>query len=185
MARDGENGMEFESRERLIIEPLPGYEPEIGLLLAVMDEGRQRTKQALAGLSEGALNATPGPGGNSIGTILYHLAAIEADWLYSEILEQPFPPDAAALFPRNVRDDEGRLTTIETEDLDSLIARLDAVRVLLRDGLRGMSLQEFRRVRVLPDYDVTPDYVLHHLMQHEAEHRGEIAMLRVLTRWDA
>jgi uncharacterized damage-inducible protein DinB len=48
-----------------------------------------------------------------------------------------------------------------------------------------MSLQEFRRVRVLPDYDVTPDYVLHHLMQHEAEHRGEIAMLRVLTRWDA
>jgi uncharacterized damage-inducible protein DinB len=36
----------------------------------------------------------------------------------------------------------------------------------------------FRRVRRLSDCDVTPEWVIHHLMQHEAEHRGEIAALR-------
>jgi uncharacterized damage-inducible protein DinB len=36
-------------------------------------------------------------------------------------------------------------------------------------------------VRVLPEYDVAPGFVLHHLMQHEAEHRGEIGMLRALA----
>jgi hypothetical protein len=30
----------------------------------------------------------------------------------------------------------------------------------------------------MPDYEVTPEWVLHHLCQHEAEHRAEIAALR-------
>lgn len=37
---------------------------------------------------------------------------------------------------------------------------------------------EFRRVRSLPYYDVAPEWVLHHLMQHEAEHRSQIGSLR-------
>jgi uncharacterized damage-inducible protein DinB len=41
-----------------------------------------------------------------------------------------------------------------------------------------MTLQDFRRPRQLPEYDVTPEWILHHLMQHEAEHRGEMGILR-------
>jgi uncharacterized damage-inducible protein DinB len=41
-----------------------------------------------------------------------------------------------------------------------------------------MDLAEFRRVRALPAYDVTPEWVLHHLMQHEAEHRSQIGAVR-------
>ena len=41
-----------------------------------------------------------------------------------------------------------------------------------------MSLEDFRRARVLEAYDVTPEWVLHHLCQHEAEHRDEIIALR-------
>jgi uncharacterized damage-inducible protein DinB len=29
-----------------------------------------------------------------------------------------------------------------------------------------------------PPYDVTPEWVLHHLMQHEAEHRSQIGAPR-------
>jgi uncharacterized damage-inducible protein DinB len=35
-------------------------------------------------------------------------------------------------------------------------------------------------VHTLADYETTPEWVLHHLMQHEAEHRGQIGELR---RW--
>jgi uncharacterized damage-inducible protein DinB len=35
-------------------------------------------------------------------------------------------------------------------------------------------MDEFRRPRHLEQYDVTPQWVLHHLIQHEAEHRGQI-----------
>ncbi len=52
--------------------------------------------------------------------------------------------------------------------------RLDAVRQLLLAAFRGMSLDEYRRPRHLEQYDVSPQWVLHHLIQHEAEHRGQI-----------
>jgi hypothetical protein len=44
------------------------------------------------------------------------------------------------------------------------IDRLDAVRVIFLIALRGMTVDEFRRVRRLSDYDVTPEWVIHYLM---------------------
>lgn len=170
-----------DARERLTIDPLPGYDPQVGLALAMLEETRQRTRAHLDGLADADLDWAPAPGCNSIATVLYHLAVIEADWLYTEILETAYPPEAAALFPRDVRDADDLLTAAKGETLAQLTARLDAVRGRFLDALRGMSAAEFRRVRSLPDYDVTPEYVLHHLMQHEAEHRGEMGVLRVLA----
>ncbi len=42
--------MTNETRERLTIDELPGYEPEIGLALAMLEETRRRTKAMLAGI---------------------------------------------------------------------------------------------------------------------------------------
>ena len=49
-------------------------------------------------------------------------------------------------------------------------------------SLQGMSIEEFRRVRSFTDYQVTPEWVIQHLMQHEAEHRGQIMTIR--EAWD-
>jgi len=44
-----------------------------------------------------------------------------------------------------------------------------------------MSLEEFRRPRSFPQYRVTAEWVLHQLIQHEVEHRGQIQLLRSLA----
>jgi uncharacterized damage-inducible protein DinB len=169
------------TKQRLVVEILPGCEPEIGRLLWMLEETRRRTKEGIAGLSDAALEWASAPAENSIATLLYHIAAIEADWLYVEVLEeQSFPSEVVALFPEDVRDEHGRLTAIRGANLASSLDRLDAVRSRLLEVCRGLSLAEFRRVRDLPDYGVTPEWVLHHLMQHEAEHRGQIGVLREL-----
>lgn len=72
------------------------------------------------------------------------------------------------------RDDEGRLTEFRSESLESHLSRLTAIRERFLDAMRTMSSDDFNRSRSLPDYDVSPSWVLHHLGQHEAEHRGEI-----------
>jgi uncharacterized damage-inducible protein DinB len=120
----------------------------------------------------------PPDGESSIGTILYHVADIEADWLYVEVLEQSLPPEVAALFPYPTRDQEGHLTQVQGFSLEEHLRRLETVRALLLDVFQQMDLPEFRRVRSLEYYDVTPEWVLHHLMQHEAEHRSQIGALR-------
>jgi uncharacterized damage-inducible protein DinB len=66
------------------------------------------------------------------------------------------------------------LIHVPGEALATHMQRLDAVRQHLLDGFRDMALDEFRRPRHLEQYDVTPQWVLHHLIQHEAEHRGQM-----------
>ena len=58
------------------------------------------------------------------------------------------------------------------------IDRLAAVRAWVLERLRTMTNDDFHRVRSLEPYDVAPDWCLHHILQHEAEHRSHVALLR-------
>ena len=94
------------------------------------------------------------------------------------MLEQSLPPEVAALFPYPTRDEQGHLTQVLGFTFEQHLSQLETVRGRLLGVYQQMALPEFRRVRSLPNYDVTPEYVLHHLMQHKAEHRGQLGTLR-------
>lgn len=159
-------------RETLVAGELAGYPPEIGAALWRLEDTRDRTLRLLREMpAEYVDRETPG---NSIGTILYHLALIELDWLYSEILEEPIPGEFETSFPADDRDQAGVLTFVRGQTLEQHLSRLNSVRETLLDRLRGMSSDDFHRPRSLPNYEVSPAWVLHHLAQHEAEHRGEL-----------
>ena len=115
-------------------------------------------------------------------TLLYHIAAIEIDWLYNEVLMQDWPPGFETLFPHPVRDDQGRLFVITGLSLTDHLDRLEKTRGYVLNTFREMTLDDFRRPRHLPDYEVTPEWVLHHLAQHESEHRGEMQTVYTLAQ---
>jgi uncharacterized damage-inducible protein DinB len=148
----------------------------VGPWLWALEDSRRRTLEVLAATAEADIDQ-PGPDGTSMGTLLYHVAAIEASWLYEEIVERPLPPEIEALFPHPVRDATGRLQSVTGEPLGLHLRRLSRVRAALREVVGGLSGDDLQRVRRLPAYDVSPGWVLHHLLQHEAEHRGALAAL--------
>lgn len=166
---------------RFDVEPLEGYEPEVGRALWALQNCRSRTLKMLAGLSPNALNAPPPVGKNTISAILYHIADAEAWWIYEHYLQQPYPPDLAALFPEKDRDENGNLLTPEGETLYAHLDRLSRVRQLLLDTFRGATVDEFRRIRAVEEPNAVLESsggaILNHLGQHEAEHRGEIGMI--------
>jgi uncharacterized damage-inducible protein DinB len=170
--------MSFRDLKYLIIDPTLHPAPAIGVWLWALGDARRRTFVQLHDLPAEAIDWHPADSAQSIGSILYHLALIEADWLCTEVLEQPLPDQLAALFPYDARDQHGLLTSIKGITLDQYLARLNTVRQYLVASYHALDLANFRRVRHLPDYDVTPEWVLHHLTQHEAEHRSEIGALR-------
>jgi uncharacterized damage-inducible protein DinB len=172
--------MTEETPMRLIVDIAATNDPEIGRWIWALEDTRRETLLSLKGLDQLVLDWTPPQGGNSIASLLYHIAAIELDWLYAEVLQapEPWPASVTALFSEEVRDVQGRLSEIRGEPLADHVHRLDVVRSSLLEAFRDMTLQEFRRARSLPDYDVTPEWVLHHLIQHEAEHRGHIQLQR-------
>lgn len=171
--------MENRSQEVVLADTSLNPEPEIARWLWALQDTRRRTMKQLAGIAQAAIDWLPPRQTSTIGTILYHTGLIEADWLYTEVLEQDYAPDIVALFPYDDRDTQGHLTHVQGMTLEQHLERLDFVRQRLLREFQPMSLQEFRRIRRLPSYDVTPEWVLHHLMQHEAEHRSEIGALRI------
>ena len=168
------------SRRKNIVEAQLSAEPEIGRWLWAIQDARQRTMEdEIEHVTPAMIDWLPADNESSIGSVLYHIAGIEADWLYVEVLEQEtFPSKVDALFPYPIRDEQGRLTQVQGLSLAEHLSRLEIVRGLLLDVYQQMGLSDFGRVRSFEHYDVTPEWVLHHLMQHEAEHRSQIGSLR-------
>jgi uncharacterized damage-inducible protein DinB len=160
--------------EQLRIEPLRAVDPEIGRALRRLEGARGRLNETLAKLDPEWLDWEPYPSGNSVGTLLYHIAAIEIEWLYCVVVVQEFSAEANALVPHPIRDETGRLSPVGGVSLPNHLQRLDAARQLLLDVYADLTLADFRRARQLPQYHVTPEWVLYHLTQHETEHRGQI-----------
>jgi uncharacterized damage-inducible protein DinB len=165
-------------RERLTLEP-PGPEPEVGRWLAAMEDARRDTLRELDRVTPEMIDWRPDAPINSIGALLYHIALIEADWLLDDIQGRDALPDwASELLPFTDRDDDGRLTRVDGQPLHQHLDRLARIRTFLVDELRAMPPDELHAPRARPRYDVSPAWVLHHLLQHEAEHRSHIAWLR-------
>ncbi len=174
--------MSVPGREVLSLDPIADA-PEVGRWLSALEDARRDTLKELDGVSDGMLDERPAGSENTIGTLLYHIALVEADWLLSDIEGPesglPWPND---LLPFEDRDTEGTLTKVRGESVETHLERLRAVRTTLLDRLRGMSVEDFHRLRPRERWDVTPAWVLHHLLQHEAEHRAQIAWLREAQR---
>lgn len=165
------------AKEQLVITPLPATAAEVGRWLGVLADTRTRTLEQLDALGQEELD-WPVEGGNAIGTLLAHIAAIEMDWLYSEVLEQEIPSHVLALLPEDVRDAQGNLWVVAGLPLDEHLRRLAATREIFVAALQRLTPDDFYRARSLPQYDVTPEWVMHHLSHHEAGHLSDIMAVR-------
>lgn len=164
----------------LQIEPktIPCTEPRIATYLAMLEDCRRDTKTTVQDMDEESLAWRLAERDSSTSDLLYHIAFVEADWLYAEVLQESVPRKLAEYLPHEDRDAAGRLNHAAGETLESLVSRLDAVRVNLMTTYGSMDYADFRRLRRLPKYEVSPEWVIYHLLEHEAEHRGQIRLLK-------
>jgi len=178
----------------LHVEPLPGYEPEMGRCFWALEAVRRRTLTLVEGVDQPTLD-WEGPDGreDSIGSLLYHIASSEMRWLFQDILQQDFPLFANA--DVRYRDDHGKLTRVLGVPLADHLACLHRSREFLLETCRTMSLAEWRRSRRPAnrrDYEVTPEWIIFHLVEHEAGHAFQISALKARAtrllvsrkRWD-
>lgn len=171
-----------ETKDRLAAQPLAGYAAPLATALWRLQDGRARTLKALQTVSEAEVDWLAPGLQNRIGTLLYHIAAIEIDWLHEEILQQAWTAEIEALFPYPVRDADGQLHPVLQLPLSAHLERLEQTRAYFLKSLQAVSEADYQRLREFPRYDVSPEWILHHLAQHEAEHRGEILTIRTLYK---
>ncbi len=163
-------------RDRLVLDPVAD-DPEIGRWLAAFEEVRRDTLAVLADIPDAAVDQDPGDGGDTLGTVLYHVALIEIDWLFTDVLDRE-GDISHELFPYEDREDDGRLTPVLGETIAEHLDRLATVRSIVLDGFRSMTAEDYHLVRVRERNDVAADWVVFHLIDHEVEHRVRVSALR-------
>jgi hypothetical protein len=103
-------------KERLTLEPIAD-DPEVGRWLAALEDGRRDTLRELESVGSQMVDWYPDAPLNSIGSLLYHIALIEADWVATEILElTDYPAELAVFFPWPDREPDKHLSRIDVDD---------------------------------------------------------------------
>lgn len=172
-------------RRLLQAKALAGYPDEIGRWLWAMEAVRGKTLWMIEGLDQATLD-WEGPDGqdNSIGSLLYHIALVEIGWLFTDMLQQSFPPEVERESPFEMWTPEGRIGPVRNVALADHVGRLERIRSIFLERMREMSLEDWRRLRSPEgeEYDVTPEWAVFHLVEHEAGHQAQISAMKRRAR---
>lgn len=167
---------EVTTRERLVLDPI-AHDIEVGHWLAALEEVRRDTLDVGASIPDEAVDRDAGDGGDTVGTTLYHVALIEIDWVFSDVLDREADIDHA-LFSFEHRVEDGRLTPVVGQSMADHLDRLASTRARVLEELGSMAAGEFHRPRARERYDVSAAWVVFHLIDHEVEHRVRLSTLR-------
>ena len=165
--------------ELVDIAPIEGYDAELGLLLASLEDGTREWFAELGDLDEKGLVWRPFEGGPSVGALLLHIAHVEAVWI------------EAVIGDRALSDDFRRLTLAEETDVDAgkwgeapsiPLAEYRAILDDVRKTTRQILVQEKDSARIVASdpgrWDHTVRWIVSHVVQHEAYHGGQAVLVK-------
>lgn len=172
------------SVQRFSLSPAAGVTPGIGLYLSGMDEVREQLRATVSGLSDEQLGRRAVPGAHSIGALVMHIG--EAEWMWTQCV----------ISGHELTDEDRRQPFWDVlVDADAFALRgysaqycldvIDAVRAETRRLLASFAEDDLDRVYSYTRRDgrhieASLRWVLHHLTDHEAQHKGQILMLKRL-----
>lgn len=169
-----------------IFEPAAGFPPQIGYYLSGLFEVRAQLIDAVKDLSNEEIATRAFPAAHSIGQLILHNAEAEWWWINYVIAGKEFDEAGAQ---REVFWD-----VLLDEDFASknysagfCLEAADKVRAESLETLRNYQEEDLEKYFGWNKNDgsrreVTLRYVLHHLIDHEAQHKGQILMLKRLLR---
>lgn len=160
------------------------FSEQVGRYVAMLEDVRRRVKQYVNGLTPEQLSWTPNPRVESIGTVLLHIAAVEVSWIQEDICRKPMSEaEWGIAFPIRLG-----ISQVSGEPLAYYLEKLDRTRAETREILRGLTDADLQRVVSplepgdpnAPPTTYTIEWILYHLVEHEAHHKGQIAVMKRL-----
>jgi len=165
------------------IEPVPGYPPRIGSYLAQMEDVRRRTIRYVEGLTTEQLSWHPKPRVESIGTLLLHIAAVECSWIGEDIMRRTMGEEWKIALPIRLG-----IPQVTGQPLAFFLDTLRAVRDQTKADLATLTDDDLSRMVApldpgpasTPEHRFTIEWILYHILEHEAHHKGQIAVMKRL-----
>lgn len=169
--------------ERRIIEPIAGFAPEIGIYLNGFRFARKQTRQLIEDLTTAEIARRVTPQMNSIGAIAMHLGECEYWYLQSVAAEKEMTEEGKKLshWCDTFENDCDRGYTAQY-----LLETLDKITKLTEKFLSDKTDSDLDKMHPRRDLDRPVELSLRWILQlsidHEAHHRGQIALIKNLLR---
>jgi uncharacterized damage-inducible protein DinB len=159
------------------IQPLPGYTPTIGRLVAMLSYARQTTVNAVEGLTRDELDHVHDQRSNSIGALLAHVAAVERGYQLVTFEErEPTAAENDAWSAALKLGDKGR-REIRGHELQFYLDELHRTREVTLAALAARDDTWLEApLRIAPALNA--HWAWFHVAEDEINHRGQIRWLR-------
>lgn len=169
------------SARKNLLSPAPGFSPEIGLALSAMEEVREQVRQIVREMPDTELVRRAFPNTHPIGALLLHLCESEWWWMQSVVSGRELTDEEKKLVHWDVLKDPSVLDSRASSGQYCLEV-LDQVRERTREVLASFDDRDLERLfsyrRGDEQMEVSLRWVLHHLVDHEAQHKGQILLLK-------
>ena len=160
--------------------------PRLSHFWSEFEKARSDTKHAVASLTPEDLAWKALSNSNSIGMLLLHIAVVELDWVVHDIARQKVDPRLHQELLMEHLEGSPTLFDPGQQPLEWYVSRLDETRDVTRRILGSLSESELEGWRGADrpgvHYELQVGWILAHLIQHEAAHRGQVQMLKSLRK---
>jgi uncharacterized damage-inducible protein DinB len=167
-----------------VLEGPARFSRELGCYIAGMEEVRAQLLKIIADITDEELSARLVPGAHQIGGLLLHLGENDWWWICAIADGQEITDEVRReIYIDDTVETDFALKGLSTQDCIGILGRIrqkaiEALQKFTDDDLDKMIPYETNGNR----YESSLRWILHHVTEHEAGHRGQIAMLKRLLR---
>ncbi len=169
--------------KRRVLTPHPGLSTGIGYYLSGMEEVRGQLNDAVKGIPDDVIGKPAFLGAHSIGGLVLHIG--EAEWFWMQMVvtgHELTDEDKKAPFWDVLEDVEVVARNGFTTEF--CLLEVEKIRNQTRDVLFSFNDKDLERIISFERRGETTEHnlrwILHHLIDHEAQHKGQILMLKRL-----
>jgi uncharacterized damage-inducible protein DinB len=168
---------------RRVLTPHPGLSTGIGFYLSGMEEVWNQIAVAVKTIPDHLIGKPPFLGAHSIGGLVLHIG--EAEWFWMKMVvsgHQLTEEDQNAPY-WDILDDVERVSR-NGYTVDFCLSEVEKIRNQTRDVLFSYNDKDLERIITFERGGETTEYnlrwILHRLIDHESQHKGQILMLKRL-----
>ena len=166
-----------------VLLPSEGLPNGLGLCFAALEEVRAPLREAVEGMTDDAIARRAVPGAHAIAALLLHIGEAEWWWMRCVISGHVMNAEDERASFWDVLEDKGDFAR-HGYTARYCLDVIDSIRQQTRDVLASFGDEDLDRIffhqRERGDIHISLRRVLHHLADHEAQHKGQILMLKRL-----
>lgn len=157
------------------IEPLEGYSPQIGVMVYMLEDLKSRITDMVKDMNTQQIDYLVDDEANSIGSLVLHLASTEAYFQIETLEDRTFTPEEKEKWMIGAGLGEATREKIKGKPIGHYLDIWDGVRKKTLEGLKQKDDTWFAKNI---DESMNYHWAWYHVMEHQANHMGQIAHIQ-------